>query len=86
MLDYPLHGGGVADEMNKTLHEQALPMELAEHGLLAVGVADRATLHCLGPTHRSEKHPLALVHAFDQELTNTESQFTPFSFRGPSDR
>ena len=46
MLDNPLQGGGEADEVNKTLHVEALHMELAEHSLLAVDVADRACVMC----------------------------------------
>ena len=45
-IDNHLHRGGEADEVNKTLHVEALHMELAEHSLLAVDVADRACVMC----------------------------------------
>ena len=46
-------------------------MELAGEGLLAVGVADRASFHHLGPTHRSQEDPLTLLHALDEEPSHS---------------
>ena len=43
---------------------------MREEGLLTVGVADWAFFHQLGPTHRSQKNPLTLLHALYEELSH----------------